>query len=84
MNRIFQMAGLLFLAAATMLAQGAGSNSTKAPASFDLTAIDKAVDPCVDFSLNWAPTRFLLSGRVGTTHHLCHYPKCLRLPSPAL
>jgi putative endopeptidase len=49
MNRIFQLAGLLLLAAASTLAQGTGSTSTKAPASFDLTAIDKSVDPCQDF-----------------------------------
>ncbi|HZD33131.1 MAG TPA: hypothetical protein VE779_15885 [Candidatus Angelobacter sp.] len=48
MNRIFQLAGILLLAAATMLAQAGGSSSAKAPASFDLSAIDKSVDPCVD------------------------------------
>ena len=49
MKRVFVIAGLLFLAATSMLAQSDASASPKAPASFDLTAIDKSVDPCVDF-----------------------------------
>ena len=44
-------AGLVVLAASLGLAQNAGDSSAK-PAdirSFDLTAIDKSVDPCNDF-----------------------------------
>lgn len=49
MRRLFLMAGLVLLAATSVLAQGASSAPAKAPASFDLTAIDKSVDPCDDF-----------------------------------
>jgi len=49
MRRSLLMAGLVLLAATFVMAQGAGSSSAKAPASFDLTAIDKSIDPCVDF-----------------------------------
>ncbi len=49
MRRLFLMAGLVLLAATSVLAQSATSTPAKAPASFDLTAIDKSVDPCVDF-----------------------------------
>src|SRR3974390_914950 len=41
--------GLVCLAATSMLAQSASSTPAKAPASFELTAIDKSVDPCNDF-----------------------------------
>jgi predicted metalloendopeptidase len=43
------MASLVLVAATSVLAQGAASTPAKVPASFDLTAIDKSVDPCVDF-----------------------------------
>ena len=47
MRRLFLTAGLLLLAAICTLAQNA---STPSPlSSFDLTAIDKSVDPCQDF-----------------------------------
>jgi endothelin-converting enzyme/putative endopeptidase len=46
MKRFSLIAGIVLLAAISALAQNA---STKAPASFDLTAIDKSVDPCQDF-----------------------------------
>jgi len=47
MRRSFLTAGLLLLAAICTLAQNA---STPSPlSSFDLTAIDKSVDPCQDF-----------------------------------
>ena len=47
MRRSFLTAGLLLLAAICTLAQNAGTPSPLS--SFDLTAIDKSVDPCQDF-----------------------------------
>ena len=49
MRRLLRTASIVLLASISALAQNASSASTKAPASFDLTAIDKSVDPCVDF-----------------------------------
>ncbi len=49
MKRILAMAGMILFAAIFSVAQNAASSSVKAPASFDLTAIDKSVDPCDDF-----------------------------------
>ena len=46
MRRLFMMPSLLIMAASFALAQTAAS---KPIASFDLTAIDKSVDPCEDF-----------------------------------
>jgi putative endopeptidase len=50
MRRLFLTAGIL-LAASIALAQstGAGSAKSSSGGSFDLTAIDKSVDPCNDF-----------------------------------
>src|SRR6516162_8431340 len=45
MRHLLLMAGVVLLAANFATAQ----NAPKAPASFDLTAIDKAADPCQDF-----------------------------------
>ena len=49
MKRILAMAGMIVFVTTFSLAQDAGSSAAKAPASFDLTAIDKSVDPCNDF-----------------------------------
>ncbi|HEY4932522.1 MAG TPA: M13 family metallopeptidase N-terminal domain-containing protein, partial [Terriglobales bacterium] len=52
MRRLMLTAGVVLLAGISALAQNASSASTKPAASvssFDLTAIDKAVDPCNDF-----------------------------------
>ena len=52
MKRLMFVAGVLLLAGISALAQNASSASTKPAASvssFDLTAIDKSVDPCNDF-----------------------------------
>jgi endothelin-converting enzyme/putative endopeptidase len=52
MRRLIVMAGIVLLAGISALAQNASNTATKAPASvssFDLTAIDKSVDPCEDF-----------------------------------
>ena len=49
MKRVLVMAGIILLAATVALAQNAGSSSAKGPASFDVTAINKSADPCVDF-----------------------------------
>src|SRR5271169_6842179 len=52
MRRLFLMAGVVLLAGISALAQGTDSSSAKPAArvsSFDLTAIDKSVDPCNDF-----------------------------------
>jgi putative endopeptidase len=49
MKRILAMAGMILLAATCALAQNSSSDSAKEPRSFDLTAIDKSVDPCNDF-----------------------------------
>ena len=52
MRRLILMAGVVLLAGISALAQTASSASTKPAASvssFDLTAIDKSVDPCNDF-----------------------------------
>jgi putative endopeptidase len=49
---MMMMAGMILLAATSALAQNAASSAAKPPAgvsSFDLTAIDKSVDPCEDF-----------------------------------
>ncbi|HEX8891817.1 MAG TPA: M13 family metallopeptidase [Terriglobales bacterium] len=51
MRRLLFTTGLVLLAVSSTLAQSAGASSAK-PAeisSFDLTAIDKSVDPCQDF-----------------------------------
>jgi len=51
MRRLLFTTGLVLLAVSSTLAQNAGASSAK-PAeisSFDLTAIDKSVDPCQDF-----------------------------------
>jgi endothelin-converting enzyme/putative endopeptidase len=48
MKRSLLLAGVILLAATFVTAQNA-SSPAKAPASFDLTAIDKSVDPCQDF-----------------------------------
>jgi endothelin-converting enzyme/putative endopeptidase len=48
MKRSLFLAGIVFLAATSLIAQNAGT-AAKAPASFDLTAIDKSADPCTDF-----------------------------------
>jgi len=51
MRRFLSVSGLVLLAVSSTLAQSAGASSAK-PAeisSFDLTAIDKSVDPCQDF-----------------------------------
>ncbi len=52
MRRLILMAGVVLLAGTSALAQNASSDSTKPAASissFDLTAIDKSVEPCDDF-----------------------------------
>ena len=51
MRRLLFTTGLVLLAASSTVAQNAGASSAKPTAisSFDLTAIDKSVDPCVDF-----------------------------------
>ena len=52
MRRLIVMAGVVLLAGISALAQNASNAASKAPASvssFDLTAIDKSVDPCEDF-----------------------------------
>ena len=52
MRRFILMAGVVLLAGSSALAQNATGAATKPPASvasFDLTAIDKSVDPCQDF-----------------------------------
>jgi len=51
MRRLLFTAGLVLLAVSSTLAQNPGASSAK-PAeisSFDLTAIDKSIDPCQDF-----------------------------------
>jgi endothelin-converting enzyme/putative endopeptidase len=48
MKRSLLLASVILLAATFGTAQNA-SSPAKAPASFDLTAIDKSVDPCQDF-----------------------------------
>ena len=49
MRRWFWMPGILLLAAGLGLAQETSAGSAKSILSFDLTAIDKTVDPCNDF-----------------------------------
>ncbi len=52
MRRFILMGGVVLLAGISVLAQNAGTASTKPAASvssFDLTAIDKSVEPCDDF-----------------------------------
>ena len=52
MRRLMLTAGVVLLAGISALAQNASSAPTKPAASvssFDLTAIDKSVDPCNDF-----------------------------------
>ncbi|HVP54714.1 MAG TPA: M13 family metallopeptidase [Candidatus Eisenbacteria bacterium] len=51
MRRSLLIVGLLLLAATFALAQNASTGSAKPAtvASFDLTAIDKSIDPCTDF-----------------------------------
>ena len=52
MRHFILMAGIVLLAGASALAQNAASSSPKPSASvssFDLTAIDKSVNPCDDF-----------------------------------
>jgi len=49
MKRILLLAGITLSVATLALAQNAPSTPAKEPRSFDLTAIDKSVDPCNDF-----------------------------------
>jgi endothelin-converting enzyme/putative endopeptidase len=49
MKRLLVLAGMMLLATTFALSQNAASTPPKAPASFDVTAIDKTADPCVDF-----------------------------------
>src|SRR5512135_3628190 len=49
MKRTLLLAGIILLAATFSLAQNSTGASSKEPRSFDLTAIDKSVDPCNDF-----------------------------------
>ena len=49
MRRVLTLSAVVLFAAILGWAQTANNNPPKAPASFDLNAIDKSVDPCVDF-----------------------------------
>lgn len=47
--RSFKFLAMLLVTSATMFAQSAPVAAAKAPVSFDLTALDKTVNPCTDF-----------------------------------
>src|SRR3974390_1346086 len=49
MKRLLLTGGLVCLATSSLLAQTAPTSTPKIVGSFDLTAIDKTVDPCNDF-----------------------------------
>ena len=49
MKRTLLLAGMILSAATFALAQNSPDAPAKEPRSFDLTAIDKSVDPCNDF-----------------------------------